>query len=99
MPFSLLAQFEGRLDWRALRDAAVPGLVAVELFPVPAVVPSEGDALGICIPSKHAPAPAWAELEALFERLRPFSLTVIDLQSGLTVSPQTLPKIRANFLA
>lgn len=95
MAYTFMAESPKAVDWTALHGAVIPLRKRVELFPIPA-----SNGLGLSVPQRLRNELAWEEFTQILDVLRSkFGMEVFDLASGAKVAPDTLEKVKGQFIA
>jgi hypothetical protein len=83
MAFNIIAETSKRLDYQKIHRELYTHELSFDFFPMPGAGLSGGDALGICVPLKHANEQTWNQLKTIIKKLKSeFNCDVYDLYGG-----------------
>lgn len=100
MAFNLIAESTGPIRWQTLHAEIHPIPPCIECFPIPSTEKGQGDALGISLLFGDGRAQeTWDEFLVLVRRLWKARLKVIEMYSGTDVTPESINRVRAMFMA
>ena len=95
MGYTLMLESSKPVDWAALHKVVMPLRRRVEVFPVPA-----SNGLGLSVPQRNVNETAWEEIAQVAEAAqKQFGMTLHDLRTGLTLSPETAEQLKKDFLS